>query len=253
MTSKEMKKRLKRYSKLCQDISSNQKEKRISAILKEYASSLPRGNFLGFFCEQAGYLFRCCFLWQMLWLAAFCVSLKYVSYGGGEMLALLSALPAVLTLITVEEITKVYQKSMLEIEYATKYSLQNAVMIRMLVLCITHSIILAVGILILREQFDSAMGTLLVYGFTPMIFMTAVLLKLMKYFKGEKLRAAGIGIYAGMVVFFIVGNYSKIAIYRRDYFSIWAVACAAGSIFFLFQLRRLRFELKHFEQLIQYD
>ena len=253
MTAKEMEKRLKNYSNSCQKIMPNQKEETIAMILKSHMIQRTRGNVWSFFCEQIGYLFRCCFLWQMLWAGVFYGFIKYSAYGNGELLVLLSALPAILTLITVEEITKVYQKSMLEIEYATKYSLQSAVIVRMFVLCVIHSILLTVGIISVRAQFDSGLTKLLVYGFTPMILMTGILIKAMKYFKGEKLRLASIGIYAGMIIFCFVGNMEQFGIYRWDYFKLWEIACVAGSAFFVYQMFRLRSELGNFEQLIQYD
>lgn len=251
MTSKEVERKLQTYSSVCKKIVPNKKEEMIMKILEEKGFQKNRGSLFDFFWEQFGYLGKYCLIWQALWMILFCYLMKNVNGDENSLMILLSVLPAILTLITVEDITKVYQRSMLEIEYATKYSMQNLVMIRMMTLCIFHSIILIIGIVIVKVQFDLEMIKLLVYGFTPMLLMTGILINLMKYFKGEQLRTAGIVVYAGLLIFCTAGGIGHFDIYSLVYFKIWKIICAVSTVMFVYQVLKLRERLGNFEKLIQ--
>nr|MDE6621564.1 hypothetical protein [Lachnospiraceae bacterium] len=168
-----------------------------------------------------------------------------------EILMLISLLPPLLALITVEEITKVYQRSMLEIEYATKYSLQNVVLVRMMVLSEFHCILLAVMLVSIRTKTDSGIGTLFVYGFTPMILMTGILMKLMQCCHGERLRSAGIGVYVLVVVVTIAGNTNYLGWFHPDCFHAWCVVCGVSILFAIWQFDCLRRKLVCFEQIVK--
>ena len=169
--------------------------------------------------------------------------------GGNEILITISLLPPILVLLTVEEITKVYHRSMLEIEYATKYSLQGVVMTRMSVLCVFHSLILAVCILLFGARIDSGMGRLLVYGFTPMVLITGVLLKLMQHCQGELLRNAIVSVYGIAVIFAVIGNARYFDCFRPDYFQIWCIVCIGGIAFGVWQFVCLNKKLSGFERI----
>lgn len=253
MTTKEVKRNLQKYSLACENIVSNEKEERITEILKSQKLQRNRGSLLDFFCEQFGYLGKYCLIWQALWMILFYYLMKNISGSKNSLMVLLSVLPAILTLINVEDITKIYQRSMLEIEYATKYSIQNLVMIRMMTLCLFHSILLVIGIVSVKTQFELELVKLLVYGFTPMILMTGILIYLMKYFKGEQLRFAGVVVYVGILIFCVIGNMERFSIYSLNYFRLWVLTCAASMVMLVYQIFKLRERLGNFEKLTQYE
>lgn len=252
MKEREMEKRLRQYAAACESIVPAEKEIRIQELLQIKPMSRTRGSLWDFVLEQIGYLGKYCLIWQALWIVLFWYMMQNgISefLGGNGILAAISLLPPILVLLTVEEITKVYQRSMLEIEYATKYSLQGVIMTRMSVLCAFHAVILCVCVLILRARLDSGLGQLLVYGFTPMILMTGVLLKLMQHCQGELLRGAVCGFYGLAIALALVGNSRYFGWFQPDYFGVWCIVCIAGIAFGIWQFVCLHHKLAGFEQI----
>lgn len=245
MTQKEMQKRLRRYAKKTAGCLPAGRRERMEALLIREEPVRTRGTLWDFICEQVEYLLRQCLFWQIIWFVLFCCLMKTAA----DILVIISVLPPLLVLLTVEEITKVYQRSMMEIEYATRYSLQHVVVVRMLVLCIVHFFILFLGIAGLHAGLDSGMGCLLIYGFTPMVLFASVLTGLMRYLQGQRLRVAGMAVYIMLVLAVIAGKSSKYGMYEPDYFGIWCVVCAAGMLFGICQFIRLNRQLARFEQL----
>ncbi len=256
MKQREIKKRLKKYAAACEGILPEKKEERIQALLQLEPKQRTRGTLWDFVWEQIGYLARYCLIWQALWAVVFWYLMRYGvtdlwgMEDGNGVLVMVSLLPPILVLLTVEEITKVYHRSMLEIEYAAKYSLRGAVMTRMSVLCIFHFLIIMGCILLLQARLDSGICRLLVYGFTPMIIMTGMLLKLMQHCQGDALRNAVIGIYVLAVLFAAVGNTRYFGWYRPVYFKVWCGACFGGILFEILQFVRLNKRLERVEQII---
>lgn len=213
----------------------------IKALLQIAPVPRKRGRWWNFVLEQIGYMGRYCLVWQAAWVALFWYLMHHgIPYMGigeseNEVLVLISLPPPILALLMVEAVAKVYQRSMLEIEYTTKYSLQSVVLVRMLSLCVFHAMILATVILGIRAGTDSDTGTLLVYGFTPMIVVTGILLKLMQCCQGEMLRGVGIGVYALTAVLVFAGNTKYFRWYQPVYFRTWCAVCGVGIGFAVWQ------------------
>lgn len=255
MTQKEMEKKLRRCALSCRKIPEDAKEANIQKLLQLTPIPRTRGTLWDFVLEQVGYLGRYCLLWQLLWLALFCwlMEQNILPLGkknGSEIFVLLSLLPPVLVLLTVGEITKVYQRSMLEIEQVTKYSLEKVVVIRMLILCIFHSLILFFAILYLRGRSDSHLEKLFIYGFTPMILMTGILLWLMKNFQGEHLKAWALSLYGVILAFALLENTRHFDLYNPSYFNLWCLLFWAGIPFLICQFTALRKKLSNLEHLL---
>lgn len=278
METREIKKKLRQYALVCKKIVPIEKELRIQELVqiemqhaKKCKSSLQktnlnaapvsctRGTIWNFIWEQIGYLGRYCLIWQAVWIALFFYMMQYgVPYFFGEsdgngILVAVSILTPLLILLTIEEVTKVYHRSMLEIEYATKYSLRSAVMIRLSFLCVVHALLAVICIVCLHSRLESDVGRLLVYGFTPMIIATGILLKLMQYCQGELLRSATVGIYVMMISLAAVGNTEYFGWYQAEWFKVWCVVCAAGVVFVIRQFMCLNVKLSNYEQIVQYE
>lgn len=257
MAQKEIEKRLRQYAAACRRNLPEGKEAAIERLMRVKPLPRTRGTLWNFVWEQIGYLGRYCLLWQAVWLTLFCFLMRHGIPGvwrennEGAMLAAVSLFPPILVLLTVEEITKIYQRSMLEIEYATRYSLKYVITVRMLILCMFHSAILAAAIICLHDGAAFELGMLLVCGFTPMIVMTGILMKLMQHFQGEQLRAAGIVLYVMAVAVAIVGNTEYFNWYQPLYFRIWCMACAVGIVFGVCQFVILCRRLANYEQIAQ--
>lgn len=274
MGQRNIRKKIRRYVQASKSIAPENKEARMRELLlaaslgkehgketvlsKERMADCTRGTVYQFILEQTGYVGRYCLVWQALWIGIFFWMMHagmpaYIA--GGErngILVVLSLLSPLLVLFTVEEITKVYQKSMLEIEYATKYSLRSVVMSRMVILCTAHSVVLAVCTACLPVQEAFGALHLLVYGFTPMVLMTGILMKLMQYFHGKMLRSAAVGVYVLMVILAIVGSREYFGWYQPSCFKIWCLACGIGIVFGMRQFVYLHKKLSSFEQIVGY-
>lgn len=271
----DIKRRLKRYAAACEKVAPEEKEYRIREILqagieqknmsdgaiRQTAGPVPirrtRGSLLDFIVEQIGYLGRYCLFWQAVWIAVFYYMVRcgvlhlFERDNENAVLTAISILPPLLVLLTVEEVTKVYQRSMLEIEYATKYSLRSVVMIRMLVLCVVHSLILMICIARLSSDAGAEMGRLLVYGFTPMTIVAALLFKIMQYWQGELLRVSVTGLYVVAAGLIIAGNAGYFNWYHPAYFKVWCIVCAIGIVYGVRQLICLNRKLASYEAIVQ--
>lgn len=278
MKPREIKRKLRQYATACEKIVPMEKELRIQELMqmemqhaKERKSSsqktdlnavpvsCTRGTVWNFIWEQIGYLGKYCLIWQAVWIALFFYMMLYgVSYFFGEsdgngILVAVSILTPLLILLTVEEVTKVYHRSMLEIEYATKYSLRSAVMIRLSSLCVVHALIPVLCIVCLHSRLESDVGRLLIYGFTPMVIATGILLKLMQYCQGELLKSAAVGIYVMTAALVVVGNTKYFGWYQPEWFKAWCMVCAVGVAFVIRQFMRLNGKLSSYEQIVQYE
>ena len=263
MGQKEIEKKLKQYAAVSEKIVPENRECRIRELLQTSVEDSDmsglvriRGTLWNFVWDQIGYLGRYCLIWQALWILVFWYMMRYgVSdfWGrdsGNGILVTVSILTPLLVLLTVEQVTKVYQRSMLEIEYATKYSLRSVVMIRMLALCVVHSMILVICILCLYSRTEAEPEQLLVYGFTPMIVVTAILFGLMQHFQGETLRSAAVGLYALMTGLMAIGNTEYLEWYQPVYFRVWCMVCGIGIVSGACQLVYLNRKLSSYESIV---
>lgn len=275
MEQKEIKRKLRQYASASKKIVLIEKESKIQKLLqieKEVKTQEilhgddtadialnTRGSVWTFILEQLGYLGRYCLFWQAAWLAVFCyVMLNGVpallgKSGQNGILMAVSLLAPLLVLLTVEEVTKVYLRSMLEIEYATKYSLRSAVMVRMAALCTVHFFMLLTCILCLHSRLESNVWRLLIYGITPMLIMTGIILKLMQHCQGEILRNVAAGLYMFMAVWGIAGDMERFGWYQPAYLKYWCIACAVGIIFDVWQFVCLNKKLGVYEQIMCHE
>ncbi|MCM1044979.1 MAG: hypothetical protein NC417_05680 [Candidatus Gastranaerophilales bacterium] len=225
-------------------------ERKEAFLVRIRERSVPvrkRGSFGAFVWSQIYFMDRMVLFWQGLWLLLF-----FLLTGQGEsslltdkILCILSMAPPLLLLLTVEEVSRVYNKSMLEIEYATKYSLKKAVMVRMLLLSLLNGVFLAVGILYAKGRIGLTLSEALAYGLTPLLLMTCLLLMFMQRWRGDKLKYAGISVYVLISVFVLVGQSGRWNIYSEDLLGIWLSVLAVSAVAVVYEWRRLMRRLEY--------
>lgn len=159
----------------------------------------------------------------------------------------LSMAPPILLLVTVEEISHVYNRSMLEIEYATKYSLRKVVMGRMLLLNGCNGIVLVIRIGYAGHRIDLSLLHALTYSMTPFVMMMFLLLMLMKKWKGRQLLYAGISAYVTLAAVILLGRMEMLNIYNPDYLKLWITVLAGCILGAGYQIGKLWKMLGHFE------
>lgn len=242
-------KSLKAVAKEKPDINEEVKNAMIAGLLNREIPLRSRGSSMDFLLSQIGFVNKIIWFWQGVWMLLF----WYAVWNGDGFqlthghLCILSMAPPLLLLLTVEEVSKVYNRSMLEIEYATKYSLKKVVLMRMLVLSTVNGILLLVGIPLAGNRLELPLLEVLVYSLTPLLLMTFVLLKLMTRLQGEQLQYAGVSLYLVFLLIVLVGRMERFNIYSSRLFGIWGFLFVGGLLAVVYQGCKLGQHLENFE------
>lgn len=230
-------------------------ESKNSVIEKVIAMDIPvrhKGSFKEFVISQIGFVNKIVWFWQGVWILLF----FYAIWSGellhitNETLCILSMAPPLLLLLTIEEVSRVYNRSMLEIEYATKYSLKKVVLVRMMILSIVNGVLMLCGILFAKQRLDLKFVEILVYSLTPLLVMTFLLLKMMTRWNGERLKYAAASLYLFLLLLIVVGRMERFNIYTQNLFGVWLLLFFCGLIATIFQIIRLGKQLDCFELLM---
>lgn len=229
------------------------KQKNIQRIVEMELPVSKNGTIKDFICSQISFLNKTVVFWQVAWMIAFFYLLEKgeLFHVNHEMFWLVSMAPPLLLLLTVEEVTRVYQRSMLEIEYATKYSLKKVVMIRLLILSIANGLVILVGVLVAKNQLQLTLADILLYGITPLIWMACVILMLMKKWMGEQLKYAAVGCYGVFALVIAVSRIKRFYIYAEAYREVWMLLLVCGVIGLVYQVKGLQNHLNRFERMME--
>lgn len=249
MKDRDITKALRRVAKkkvICDEM---QKERVIAAVTQTEIPIRKMGSFGEFLVSQFSFINKLAFLGQIMWLILFSYAMwdGKIFYLSNEMLCILSMAPPILLLLTTEEISHIYNQSMLEIEYATKYSLKKVVMGRLFLLSGVNGMILLVGILYAKSRLEIDLIAVLIYSLTPYVCMTFLLLLLMKKWKGRQLMYAGVSVYAVLLSVILIGRMETFDIYRHHFLWVWAAVLLGGVFGIMYQFRKLWSQLEHFE------
>lgn len=246
---KEIVRMLKNVAKEKDACDENKKEKIIESVTQMEIPIRKRGSFGEFILLQFSFINRLVFLGQMLWLLLFSYAVwdRQIFHLSNEMLCLLSMAPPILLLFTVDEISHIYNQSMLEIECSTKYSLRKLVMVRLFLLSTINGIVLCIGILFAKEKLGLDVVSVLIYSLTPYVCMTFLLLLLMKKWKGQQLLYGAVSLYMLLGSVILIGRMEAFDIYRDEVRFLWGAVMVVGLIGIIYQFRNLWIRLEHFE------
>lgn len=223
----------------------------IAMLMEKEAPIRKTAGFKEFLISQLGFMNKIVFFWQAVWALLF----FYALWNGAifnvtnESLCILSIAPPLLLLLSVDNVSHIYNRSMLEIEYAAKYSLKKAVMVRMFILTVINGVFLTAGMIFAKRQLGLKTLETLLYGLTPLILMTFLLLLVMKRWNGEQLKYAGASVYAICAVVVLVGGRESVNIYRESLVWAWLMLFATGIAATAYQFRALMKHLGSFELL----
>lgn len=215
--------------------------------LMEHAKKYESHNgVFDFVLTNIGMTGKCCIVWQALWLGAFLLAETsgQITRFGFEVL--LSILPPLLVVLTADNISRIYNRSMLEIECTTKYSVIQIVMLRMSILTFSNYFVVFTGILIIHSGVNAQLTELLLYGFTPMILSEAILLELMRLIKGEELKTAGFVLYAVIAGASFVMKRQIWNVYFTEGIRIWMLILVCGIVWTVVGFIRLGKDLSNY-------
>lgn len=251
MTDRDIAGKLKMLAKSPVAIDPAGREAVIAAVHEQELPIKKQAGYLEFLVTQVRFIDKTALFWQLVWLVLFvCAVWKEDLLSiTSEKLCILSMTPPLLLLLSIEQVARIYNRSMLEIEYATKYSLKKIVMGRMLILSIGNGIVLLTGILIAGNLLGLSVGSLTAYGLAPLVIMTFLLLCLMQKWSGEQLVYAGVSIYAVMLLLVLFGRNEYLNIFAPAYQNLWLAVLAAGVCGTAAAVKRLGRTLEHFESL----
>lgn len=229
------------------------KDSIIATVLEAELPIRKGSSFAEFFLAQFGFINKNVIFWQLTWLVLFLYAVQSGSVFqlSNSLLCILSMSPPLLVLLLTDEISHIYSRSMLEIEYAAKYSIKKVILSRMLILSIMNGIFILIGIAYANRRIDLPLLDTLIYSLTPLLSMTAVLLILMKKFKGVQLIYSGISVYILQVLLIVAGQTEYIDIYSRDYLKMWLLLLLTSAVLIAYNLQRLCRILDNFEILAE--
>lgn len=226
-----------------------EKERVIGELMKIKLPEISRAGRGEFILSQFGLIRRTTWILHGVWL---CVLLhfiqgEYYNKSVEALYSLLTIVVPVLVVLSVEEISCIYQKSMLEIEYATKYSLQKVVLLRLVFLGGMDAGLLMV-VLLLGQHTELSMLRMMIYGYTAFFIMCAGCLELMKYYSGDRLKAYCLALAVLLAVLSQLGMLEPLNIYSYERILFWLLLFIATAAAVVIELRSLGKRLLCFEQ-----
>ncbi|EJO5347388.1 hypothetical protein NRP93_001466 [Clostridium botulinum] len=229
--------------------------KAIEFIHKNY-SSIPkfRTSNKQFILSQIGFIRKRTWVFQILILALIWSAFYNIGTEDSlsfETFSLISILSPLLLIINVEEISRVYYKSMLEIEFSTKNSLKKVLATRMLILGITDFIVLIIMMIFAGNLMNISTLRIIMYTFVPFNFVCIGCMQLMKYFKGRELNYACTTYSVLLMLIFLLEKINDLGIYAQNFISSWILIYVITTVIFAFQIRKLWIRLDLFEDVIK--
>lgn len=180
-------------------------------------------------------------------ILCFIKELQYTNY---RQLSLLSTMTPLFLVFHIEELAKVYNKSMLEIEMAAKYSLKKLVLSRLCILGITDLVVMSGWILFLNSCLKESLFGILLYSLVPFNITVAGMLYLLKY-SGKGMYAYQALSYTAFVCacFIVIPHYRPL-IYNSSYQDIWLLAYVLSLFVLVKNIKELWKNIEHSEGLL---
>lgn len=248
MSMTNLEKKLYTYGEGMKKVSPSKRNQNILNIMKLEQKSNLKNSYFSFLAAQMKMLSKYCVFWQIIWLVG-----VYLLFYHGEsftllchsQLVLISILPPLVVFLSVSDVLRLFQQSMLEIECTTKYRIEDVVLIRFLAVMGMNCIVVLIGLLGIRRTVTTDMLALLLYGFTPMAVANTLLLLCMRFQAVEDLRITSSAIYVLILVLCMCGDsYKQIGIYENEYQVIWEGVLLLSIVVGLIAMIQLRKDLK---------
>ncbi len=227
----------------------------IEFIHKNY-SSIPkfRTSNKQFILSQIGFIRKRTWAFQILILALICSAFYNIGSENSlsfEAFSLISILSPLLLIINVEEISRIYYKSILEIEFSTKNSLKKVLATRMLILAITDCIVLIIMMIFAGSLMDISALRLIMYTFVPFNLVCIGCMQLMKYFKGRELNYVCTAYSFLLMLIFGLLKINGLGIYAQNFISSWISTYIITVIIVVIEMKRLWNRLDLFDDVIK--
>ncbi|WP_251862305.1 hypothetical protein [Clostridium sp. Marseille-Q2269] len=229
--------------------------KAIEFIHKNY-SSIPkfRTNNKQFILSQIGFIRKRTWLFQVIILGLICLAFYNIDTDYSlsfETVSLISILSPLLLIINIEEISRIYYKSMLEIEFSTKNSLKKVLTTKMLILGITDCIVLIIMMIFAGNLMNISALRIIMYTFVPFNLVCIGCMQLMKYFKGRELNYSCITYSVLLMLIFLLEKVNHLGIYAQNFIFNWILIYIITTIIFAIEMKKFWKRLDLFDDVIK--
>ncbi|WP_035292920.1 hypothetical protein [Clostridium sp. KNHs214] len=229
---------------------------KVIKFIHENSLSVPKFRMSNkqFILYQIGFIRKRTWIFQTLILGLICL----VFYNSGiwrsvdfRTFSVISILSPLLLIINIDEISRVYNKSMLEIEFSTKNSLKKVLAARMLILGITDCVALIIIMVFQGKLVNVSMLRVIMYTLVPFNLVCTGCIQIMKYFKGKELNYACVTYSVLLMAILFWGKLSDLGIYENKYVSSWILIYAITIVIFVFEVKKMWKRLDLFDDVVK--
>ncbi|MCC0679487.1 hypothetical protein IC218_04340 [Clostridioides sp. ES-S-0005-03] len=252
MNKKKIKKSLMEYTVPKYEVSAF--EKTIKTIHKmTFSNADKRMNSIDFFISQIGFIRKRTWIIQFLVLCTICALLFNTSRDNNsfyEILSLVSVAVPLFILTNIEEIAKVYNNSVLEIEFSTKNTLHKIIATRMIVFGVSDLLFMCVILLLAKQIIDINTLYIIIYILVPFNLMCIGCLEIINRNRGKSTNYYCM-IYGTSLVLliFMLGTF-KNSIYQFESIEQWLIIFLVTSVILIHEIKKTWKHLCSFENII---
>lgn len=205
-----------------------------------------------FILSQVGFIRKRTWLFQVIILGLLCLGFYHLNTESDlnfRSFSLMSILAPLLLIINVDEISRIYNKSMLEIEFSTKNSLKKVLVTRMTILGVADLTALIIMMIFTGKLIDLSVIRVILYTLVPFNIVCIGCMELMKYFKGKSLNYACASYSALLIATILLGRFNDLGIYAQDVIENWILVYVITTIIFTFEIKRIWKRLECFDDI----
>lgn len=228
--------------------------KTIELINKNYDMVRFRSSNKEFILSQISCIKKRTWVLQIFILSFLCMTfynMSTKSQAGFIEISLIAILAPLLVIVNIDEISRIYNRSMLEIEYSTKNSLKKVLVTRMSILGVMDSIALIIMMIFASNFMNISIVRVIVYTLLPFNLVCIGSLELMKYFKGTALNYACTVYSILMIAILLLGRSNRIGIYANEFTTIWSIMYVITVIVFAIEIKFMINRLDSFDKVIR--
>lgn len=229
---------------------------KVIEFIHENSIDIPsfRTNNKQFILSQIGFIRKRTWIFQIIILGLLCLGFYNIGTENSvnfRTFSLMSILAPLLLIISVDEISRIYNKSMLEIEFSTKNSLKKILVTRMLILGITDCIALIIMMIFVGHMMNISILRIIIYTLVPFNLVCIGCMELMKYFKGKELNYACVIYSAVLMAIFLLARLSDLGIYAQNFISSWILLYVITIVIFALEIKKMWNRLGLFDDVIK--
>ncbi|MBU3071978.1 hypothetical protein [Clostridium estertheticum] len=229
---------------------------RVIEFIHENSLSIPkfRASNKQFILSQIGFIRKRTWISQIIILGLLCLGFYNIRAQDSlnfRTFSLISILAPLLLIVNVDEISRVYNKSMLEIEFSTKNSLKKVLVTKMLILGITDCIALIIMMIFAGNIMNISILRVIMYTLVPFNLVCIGCMKLMKYFNGNELNYACVTYSALLITILLLGRLNDLGIYAHDFILSWIIMYAITTVIFALEMKTMWNRLGLFDEVIK--